>query len=273
MKKSAIVSLLLFSGVSAVVAALPSSAPASTNEEEYLAALKIAHQKIERERAAHATRASSENALSSSLLVKLMGRYYRVGDRWDVAAWNFDNPAMRRTSDPTSLQSRPRRGGLFRYEVVEVKNTTEPEVVIHVTQLSESGMKPVDPKVEKLILRMNDRMMQSLKAYQIQGHPGLTHVSPTGVRSPVTPLELFPLDVPELFTAVQMTPEKMPELPREISEISSRLGVKMNLSQSLWFEQDDVFGRPIQALWERGNPWPSYFRTAHGVALLVRGVQ
>jgi hypothetical protein len=246
----------------------PALSHANMSDAEYIAALKTAQQKIERERAANAAHAdgNNSNALSSSLLTKLMGRYYRVGDKWEVAAWNFDNAAMRRTDQPEYLTSKPRRGGVFRYEVVDVRTGAEPQAVIQVTQLNAHGLKPVDGKVERLILTMNDRMLQSEKAYQIAGR--ITRVSPNGIRSSLTPLELYPLDVPELVTAIQLEPEKMPELPPEIARVvGSR---KPDLSQSLWFEQDDLFGRPIQALWERGNPWPSYFKTTHGVAVLLR---
>src|SRR4051812_33691865 len=88
------------------------AARADMTDQEYIAALKIAQQKIERERAARETHENGANALSSSLLTKLMGRYYRVGDKWKVAAWNLDNPAMRRTEERHLLQPKPRRGGI-----------------------------------------------------------------------------------------------------------------------------------------------------------------
>ena len=258
--------LSLASGVSLVFAG---SVQASMSQDEYFAALKIAEKKVQR---TQAMRTASANALSSSLLRSLFGRYYQVGDQWDVAAWRFDNPMSRKIGEGDLLKTKAVQGGIFRYEVVQVKNGANPQVNLKVTQLTEQGMVPVDPRVERLSLTMNDKLMQSDKTYYFKGRAEGVKVSADGLRSGVTTLELFPLDVPEVSTAEKETATAMPELPENVRSVAEKAGYKPDLGRSLWFEQDDFFGRPIQILWQQGDPWPAYFKTTGGVAILLRKV-
>jgi hypothetical protein len=238
--------------------------------DEYAAQLRIIQKKIERQRASETS--SGSGALSSTLLFRLMGRYYEVGDHWEVAAWVTPHPNMSPNSEERKSASGVQKGGIFRYEVVSVNKTAAPSVVIEVRQLTAHGMTPIDRRVDKISLTMDDKMVQSQKSYFLHGSSRPLRVAPSGMRSRVSELELFPLDVPELVSAIAETPLKLPELPAAVSELMGRLGVSPELKQATWFEQDDFFGRPIQALWERGKLWPSYFRTSNGVAvLLTRG--
>src|SRR4051812_17841750 len=101
--------LMLFATTEAAIA---------QSREEDLSALRIVQAKIERERGAVA----EPQALSSSLLYRLLGRYYEVGDHWDVAAWVTENPNMIPNAErPPTQGPRVRKGGVFRYEVVAVK--------------------------------------------------------------------------------------------------------------------------------------------------------
>jgi hypothetical protein len=234
---------------------------------DYSEQLRIVQKKIERQRASETTLGSG--ALSSALLFRLMGRYYEVGDHWEVAAWITQHPNMAPNSEERKSTSSVRKGGIFRYEVVSVNKNAKSSVVIEVRQLWAHGMTPVDTRVEKISLTMNDKMVQSQKSYLLKGISRPLHVAPSGMRSQISELELFPLDVPELVSAVAETPLRFPEVPTAVSDLMARLGVSTELKQATWFEQDDFFGRPIQALWEKGKLWPSYFRTSNGVAILL----
>jgi hypothetical protein len=190
-----------------------------------------------------------------------------------VLAWSFDHTMARMTSDPASLDMKGGKGGVFHYEVISVKNDPKPEVIIHVTQREELGVKKPDARVVSLQLLMNDSMNQSAKTYLIKDSQGVAKripVSPDGIRSSITPLELFPLDVPELITAESKEASSMPELPVGLKPLATQAGFSTSPDHGLWFEQDDFFGRPIQALWKQGDPWPAYYRTSNGVSLLIR---
>lgn len=253
-----------------LAATIPLLARADLSEEAYQAALKLADKKVQRQKSLNS---QSGNALSSSLIRNLFGRYYQVGDHWDVAAWRLDNTMARMTADPSQLEVKGGQGGIFHYEVIEVKTSPKPEVTIQVTQSEEFGVKKPDERVLNLKLYMNDLMTQSQKTYTINDRSGVAHkvkVSPEGIHSSITGLELFALDVPELLTAESMHASSIPELPNGLKAIATQAAYRPNIAKSLWFEQDDFFGRPIQAMWQQGDPWPAYLKTSNGVSILIR---
>lgn len=258
-----------FGLLSALAVAVPGkSLSASSSRENYLAALKIADRHVQRQKELEANNAG---ALSSTIIKRLYGRYYRVGDAWTVAAIQTQPMAMLRTGSSGANALHEGQIGIFRYEVIEVRNGAEPEVVLQVTQQSAHGLKPVDSKVESLTLTMNDKLSQSLKEYKLRGSSGSRTASMVlnGVRSGGTPLELFPLDVPDAYTAVEQQASAVPQLPGKLSAVAQQAGFNPNVSQSTWFEQNDFFGRPIQFLWQSGDPWPAYLKTPHGVSILI----
>src|SRR5689334_301836 len=86
---------------------------AELSREDYLATLKIADQYVQRRK-----QMSTANALSSTMLMGLMGRYYKVGDTWEVIAYRSVPTAMRMTNDPEQLRPGAGDVGVFRYQVV-----------------------------------------------------------------------------------------------------------------------------------------------------------
>lgn len=207
-------------------------------------------------------------ALSSQLITRLFGRYYQVGDHWTVAAWQIEHGMMRMTSEANQTQSQVGRGGLFKYEVIQVKNGSHPEVTIRVVPLEGLGFEKVDPKVQYLDLKMDDAWVQSEKTYTLAGRSQPEKASPNGIHSQISTLELYPLDPPEVSFS-NSNPARNPSLPPVILKFAQASNWKLNLSRSFQFDQDDFFGRPIELIWEEGMPWPSYIKTNNGVALLL----
>jgi hypothetical protein len=242
-----------------------SSSSFAMSEKDYKNALKIVSEKIARTR-----ETVSASALSSPIIKAYFGRYYRVGDSWDVASWELKNPLMSLAPMGENHLPKVGRGGIFHYQVKEVRNGATPQVVISVQQISDFGMTPVDPQVEELTLTMSDRFVQTEKAYRLKGGTEPVKVSPDGLHSRITPIELYALDVPEIATAVKNTPTSLPELPAAVQTVADRAGYHPALSQCTWLEQDDFFGRPVQILWQYGNPWPSYLKTSTGISILLR---
>jgi hypothetical protein len=235
----------------------------------YSEALKIADEYVKKQRAAQIENRSQ--ALSTSMVRALYGRYYEVGETWDVAAIHLDSSAMRRTSDPDQLRDREGRVGIFRYEVKKVTGGAHPEILVHVSQLSDFGKSPIDPKIQTVVLKVDDQLNENDKTYVRAGTPTMVlSGSSTAMRTQATPLELYPLDVPDVATADRATTSQMPELPSGLQAIASQVGWKPELGRSAWFDQSDFFGRPVQFLWQQGDPWPAFLKTPHGVAILIR---
>ncbi|MGK5084229.1 hypothetical protein WDW37_13115 [Bdellovibrionota bacterium FG-1] len=243
---------------------------AQLSDQDYRRALKIAEKKATRIKN---RKKINESALTTSLVELLFGHPYQKGDNWMVAAWTFENPMARMTGDPSQLSLQTQQNGVFIYEVISASLHPAHEVKIRITQLESSEIKKPDPRVIALSLRMNNSMQQSEKTYLMEDRQGLRQwvpVSPEGLHSWITPLELFPLDVPELVTADSRTVQTLPRLPPSIQETALRFGFGPDLARSHWYEQDDFFGRPIQALWQQGDPWPAYYRTNNGIAILIK---
>jgi hypothetical protein len=245
-------------------------------ERDYLAALKVADNYVTKKK----NFSQNPSAISSSMIKTLFGRYYEVGDNWDIAAWPSLNNTMRMTSETNSLKNRVGKGGIFHYEVSNVKTGMNPEVTIKVTQSENYGFPIIDPQVKTLTLKMTDQMIQSKKTYFMEGRNEGYDVSPVGLHtlhelpngshSLTSLLEMYPLDVPEVSTAERRQIQTLPSLPDTVEKFASQTGFKPELSRCSWLDQDDFFGRPVQILWQHGDPWPAYFKTQNGIAILIR---
>jgi hypothetical protein len=241
----------------------PPPAPPS-DYQWYQEMLQIAQRKADHMKALKA--ATGPEALSTSLVTSVLGRYYQVGDQWDVLAWQQSSDAAAKTSAPTRFRGRV---GSFHYEVIDVKPGNPAQVTVRITQ--KVGPK-VDPRVIWLDLTMSDRFAQSKKVYHL-ANENTYSASPNGLHTAVSVLELFPLDVPDIYTAEKLTPPALPELPPTFQKQAEQAGysaTSIDLKQSAWFQQEDLFGRPIEVLWQHGDLWPSYMKTPGGVAILVR---
>jgi hypothetical protein len=239
-------------------------ASSSQYEEQYKEMLQIAQKKVEH---IHQLRAqASGTALSTSLVQNVLGRFYQVGDNWDVLVWQESSTLAAKTAAPTTYRGRIAE---FHYEVTKVNPGSDSKVTVKVTQKQDFGLKPLDSRVTSLDLTMSDKFAQSQKTY----HFGGTRVfaaSPNGLHTAVSLLELCPLDVPDIYTAEQSAPTALPSLPTAFDATAKKAGYSADLSKSAWFDQEDLFGRPIEILWQRGDLWPAYMKTPGGIAILVR---
>ena len=239
-------------------------------EAEYKAALQFADKKVQKQKALTVgPNALSEKLIARTWLKELLGSPYKIGDHWDVAAWQINRSSARMTGDPTQLLPEISNFGIFHYEVVNVKSGDSPTVTLKITQTDTPQSRPVDSRITSLDLTMTDEFNQIEKSYFFKGHASGVRVSPEGIRSGMTTLELFPLDIPEITSADRKRAKAIPQLPEKIQSYANQIQLKPDLSKSAWFEQDDFFGRPIQVLWQQGQPWPIYMKTSYGIALLI----
>lgn len=243
------------------------SAIADPAQDYYREALRVADQHVQKQKRREAEGAS---ALSSSLIRELLGRYYQVGDRWEVAAAQRISALSRPIVEPGPQRDSVGAVGVFRYEVVEIASGATPQVVLQVTQLAKHGVRVADPRVQFLRLKMSDALRQGQKTYVLAGSGERVDVIPQGIRSGFTSLEFFPLDVPELSDPdVSESVAAVPELPAELSRVARAAGWTPKPAAGRWYDQSDFFGRPVRFLWERGKLWPTYLETPQGIAILL----
>src|SRR5262245_7430381 len=93
---------------------------------------------------------ATSQAVSTTLVKQLLGRFYRIGDSWEVAAWQINPTMMRMTGEGNRLQKNLGSGGIFHYEVVSLKSGIQPQIGLEITQISKFGFNQIDPKVSKL---------------------------------------------------------------------------------------------------------------------------
>lgn len=252
------------------LAALAAWAPQSSlavDTGSYERALEIADRHVARRKALKA----AENGVPlprdmlRSFAREVPGRSYSKGDRWRVVAFQvLPDGARTRVS---ALENPGARSALFEYRVT---NVMEEGATLVVRQVAAADMPLVDPRVKEIELRLDGKQRQTAKIYHFWGGAESIPVAPEGTRSKVSLLELYPLDAFDTYSAERSAADRIPALPEDWQSLAERLGYRPQLSASGWYEQDDFFGRPLQALWKNGAPWPTFLRTPQGVALLIK---
>ncbi|MEK6705038.1 MAG: hypothetical protein AABZ06_04565 [Bdellovibrionota bacterium] len=248
-----------------------SIAKASLSEVDYYSALKAADQKVGRQKKATLPRTSSLRNGVAPQLSTLPDSKYTVGSTWTVAAWSIKHPLQSLTTHGhTEEASKAIAGGFFNYKVLAVTN----EAGIHITTIKiiQITNTTVDPRVESLTLTLETRLgvtKQVRKAYKFFSQNEPVIVSPEGVHSAATILELFPLDFINLSAAQSQPATAAPKLPEFAESVAKKTGHRIHPDQTTAFEQDDFFGRPVKILWQEKTPWPAYIHTANGIAILL----
>jgi hypothetical protein len=223
-------------------------------ESQYREALRIADQHVKK---THLMTQSS-SALSIPLIQKIKGDFYRVGESWDVEVFQF----LQNPNTPLGNTERKGRIARFHYEVVGVTPGEKPKVDLRVTQVAPL----LDAKVKALEIEAEvggQEIEQVKKYYLLQNSSQIVLVSPEGLRSPITPIELFPVDFPNVSTLDEAPFKGELTLPKPLK-------AHFDPAQSLHFDGDDFLGKPLDVVWQHGDPWPAYMRTSLGVSVLLR---
>jgi hypothetical protein len=192
---------------------------------------------------------------------------------------------------------------VFRYEVVA--RNPDGGFEIRILPISDSGAQVntpmIDPNVEEVRLTLDTRGRQVAKSYIYRkgtdDRAVPVEVSPDGIRSKLTALEVFPLDWPSDLASVLNSESRDSrrvgaasaalglQVPPGLSELIIRSEHVMNapggggspIRAMFRGEEDlassegsDFFGRPVVARLSRGFPWPVAMETAQGVAVLLK---
>jgi hypothetical protein len=99
------------------------------------------------------------------------------------------------------------------------------------------------------------------------------------VRSRLAPLDLYQLEPFPLHRARILSEQERETrrggaafiLPRGLEDALKGRSISWTLPpQAEWLEASDFFGRPLLAVWVRGEPWPRYLRGPQGVTILLQ---
>lgn len=249
--------------VCAITAGIPRLGSAA--DQEYLQMLQIAQKKVSRIQALQAP--AHSNALSTLSQAASLGLNLDVGDQWDVLSCKIKSNSAAKTSETTHFRN---FCGIFHYEVTRIQSREPRHLEFKVTQKGDSGLTLRDPKLESIEFSTNDQLQSSHPIYHFKQMPLLDSLIRI-THSASTALEFYPLALPDFSTAEYLPASKgRIDLSPELEKAAEMTDLKtVNLANSIWLEQQDLFGRPIQALWQVGDPWPSYLKTPQGIALLI----
>jgi len=225
----------------------------TSNSPDYRQALIRAQAKISRERSQNAQALTTSN-------VSTLHRPYQVGDSWDVLSWNW--------SDLTPSAG---RGAVLHYEVTSISSPGQ--VVMNVTQRAN-----VDPKVQSIQLTLQNLLYNSQREIHFQDR--VVTLSGDTMPGNLSPLESYPFEFPDLRNAekVNATPsaagehqeDYLKEITPEALTAAKKAGFQLDPAQSMRFESQDTFGRPVNVIWQRGDFWPTYVNTTHGFMFLLK---
>jgi hypothetical protein len=191
---------------------------------------------------------------------------------------------------------------VFRYEVlaknpdasidIEIKPVSDTQAAIYTPR--------IDGAIESIQIRVDEQGRQIAKQYRYlsgaQDQRREVSVSPDGVRSKLTALELFPLDWPSVHHRTvaagdapsheglsrsqrAQTGLMIPAALQELLFRSEFVERGNTISFSRWARTNqagqvvqgtDFFGRPIDLIWDANSAWPIWMRTPHGVAVLLK---
>lgn len=193
----------------------------------------------------------------------LMGSQYHVGDQWDVIAFQNFNTEIAKGDAIRDGELRGTPAG-FHYQVTSVN-----PLQIEVTQVSIFGLKIVDAEVASVTLKYDAQLKEISKTYHLADHTSAT-VAAGDLRNRLIPLEAYPIEIPNLEMASPEPATVAPALPGRMGDLGKKAGYAPDLAHSSWIEDDDLFGRAVEILWQKKTPWPSYLKTSLGMSILVR---
>ncbi|MDR3606962.1 MAG: hypothetical protein P4M08_06225 [Oligoflexia bacterium] len=195
----------------------------------------------------------------------IMGRSYRIGEEWDVVSYyNLQNASALPGGSARTDFAPHGRISAFHYRVSSIA-----PLRIEVTET-----KKTDPSVTSVTLAFDAEFHEIAKAYhRTDGSTteGLVH----GMHTRFLPLEIYEIDAPQVSTAESVpyqTPDELiASMPAPLAAIahSSRFSYDADNASSM--RTIDGFGREVDFVWQKGNPWPSYVKTDRGISILTNG--
>jgi hypothetical protein len=199
----------------------------------------------------------------------LSGRPYRLGEAWDVVSYYIIQNAMPGSTLRTDYAPHGKISS-FHYRVTQLA-----PLQIEVTETAQPNSNKTDPEIASVTLTYDSDFREIGKAYhRVDGQTIEALVG--GMHARGLPLEIYAIDAPNV-TDAEAVPYRAPaEL---IASLSPPLAAIAQASQfgydpvnAQWLKTTDGFGREVDVVWQKGNPWPSYVRTERGISILVSEV-
>lgn len=226
-------------------------------EADYLKYLKIAQDHATKEKMRGAVQPGS--ASSAIAVLGLRQRFYQTGDAWSVAYTPSDNPDVRRSSSPAELVAVKRKPVYFDYKVVGIDAQRLARIEVR-QRVGENEM-AIDSRIDHMILVVNPQFVTVRKEVHFRDGRPAAVMATNGQANVSTGFSAYPVDLPTLNGSEG---ETLRDVPSELKKISD-----FDAKRALDFHANDLYARPVRAIWRDGDLWPIYVKTPAGTAILV----
>lgn len=205
--------------------------------------------------------ALSTAAMRFGLVLAPEAPKYKTGDQWNV----ISHETLMMTAAEVTHESG--KTSLFHYEVLSSDSVG---VHIRVTPQVGYGLLSADPNVRYMDMYYSPDLKLLKKVYKLRSYADEIEVSPDNEKVGVSPMEGFPLTLPEISDADKDTTcDATPQLPAKMRGAAAQAHYAGFAVISPCWQNYDLFGRQIQTIWPMGQVFPSYMKTTQGVSILI----
>jgi hypothetical protein len=207
------------------------------------------------------SQALSTAALRFGLVLAPTAPNYKVGDQWTV----ISHETLMMTAAEVTHESG--KSALFNYEVLASDSSG---VRIRVTPQVGYGLSSADPNVRYMDMYYSTDLKLLKKSYKIRSYTDEIEVSPDSIKIGVSPMEGYPLELPQLSDADKDTTcDAAPQLPAKMKQAADEAHYAGFAVISPCWQNYDLFGRHVQSIWPMGQVFPSYIKSTQGISILI----
>lgn len=216
-------------------------------------------------------RARSLGALSIAMVVDpLQGfdrkRFYKVGDKWRVAASRVSHGMVHKASEENGKENRFLPPDFFDFKVLEV-DIVSGLAKIEIRRVDEKGQEAPINLIQKAIITVNRTPLVVSKQVFYEGLPVpiTSEFDDSGVG--VMGFAPYPDELPDFRRAIASDGDPLANLPGTLEKYAKARVFEAN--SVVRMQVTDLFSRKIQVTWRQGDLWPTAFETAGGFNLLI----
>ncbi|MEW6055204.1 MAG: hypothetical protein AB1540_01205 [Bdellovibrionota bacterium] len=224
---------------------------------EYLELLGIAQRALREKKLRNVVTSGSVQPANRVSSIWAKHRFYRKGETWVVDFTSRESAIMRKSNAPEDQVLAKRRPSAFIFSVIGVEPNNK-MARVEVRQKLEKDDVPVDPRIDHLVLHINEIfVVVKQETHFRDGAPAHT-VESSSLSNVSTGFSAYPVDLPNINLDEGTT----------IAELPEELRGEVDPKQALEFRSTDLYGRSLSMIWREGDVWPVYVKSPTGIAVL-----
>ncbi len=226
------------------------------SDEEYYARLAEMQKVVRAQKIQGLVSGGAGSPASALALLGLQRKFFYVGQTWTVQVTHKSDSRGRMPAPSASPLPEPTASPvLYDFKVLAVDGLKRARLEVR-ERANHAGIGG-----DHLILLVNEQFVAFRKELHYGDGRGVRVIELGGDANVALGFERFPVDLPDLGA---MAAEPVRELPQAL-----RPYLEATHGQILDFRFDDLFARPVRALWADGDVWPLYFESSAFTAILI----